>query len=438
LQDWQQTLRVLWLVQFLTTLAMNLGLTFVPFYLAEDPVLRVESDSARAVYTGLILAGPFFTTIVFTPLWGWVADRTGPKQQVVRACLGLGLTQLLMAVAQSADQMVIIRMVQGMISGVLAACLGLIAVVTPNSHQGRAIAVLQSATPAGQIFGPLLGGVLAVTMGFRFTYALLGGVILITGLLCWLLLRQKGFVPKVSPNPFVGLWGAARRALKQPLLRQAFGILVLGQFAFTVAQAVLAIYAGKLIAAWVAESGAVPAWWNTGVGFTAMVMTLTGTASVLSSAWWGWLHDARVPFLTPIGATLMAVSMLVLVFWPPWWVVLLSRLGTGAGIAPTSTLQYAIISGGADPAERSQSLGLATALTHLGNLIGFVLGGILAAWWAEAGNFAVAAGCYVLIGIATLQLEIRLRQAKPASARSSEDANLPTARQERIAVVGSK
>src|SRR5215211_2797848 len=125
---WHRTLRVLWLVQFLTTLAMNLGLTFVPFFLTEDPILQVRDESARAVYTGLILAGPFFTAIVFTPIWGWVADRTGPKRQVVRACFGLGVTQLLMAVARSPDQMVVIRMLQGMVSGVLAACLGLVAV----------------------------------------------------------------------------------------------------------------------------------------------------------------------------------------------------------------------------------------------------------------------------------------------------------------------
>src|SRR5262245_48790621 len=174
MEDWRRTLRVLWVVQFLTTLAMNLGLTFVPFFLADDPVLAVRDEPARAVYTGLILAGPFFTTIVFTPLWGWVADRTGPKRQVVRACFGLGVTQLSMALARSPDQLVAIRMLQGMISGVLAASLGLVAVVTPTSHQGRAIAVIQSATPAGQIFGPVLGAALAGAAGFRATYALLG------------------------------------------------------------------------------------------------------------------------------------------------------------------------------------------------------------------------------------------------------------------------
>src|SRR5947209_1251320 len=150
-----------------------------------------------------------------------------------------------MAVAQSPQQMVAIRMLQGMVSGVLAASLGLVAVVTPKARQGEAIAVLQSATPAGQIFGPVLGGVLAAALGFRVTYALLGTLIVLTGFLSVWLLRQDEFVPTSSPNPFVGLLQSGRRALVQPLLRQALAILVGGQFAFTVAQGVFAIYAGK-------------------------------------------------------------------------------------------------------------------------------------------------------------------------------------------------
>jgi len=421
-EPWQRTLRVLWLVQFLTTLAMNLGLTFVPFFLADDPVLRVADESARAIYTGLILAGPFFTTILFTPLWGWVADRTGPKRQVVRACFGLGATQLLMGVAQSPAQMVAVRMLQGILSGVLAASLGLLAVVTPKARHGEAIARLQSATPMGQIFGPLLGGVLAAALGFRATYALLGTLIVLTAVLSLRLLRQDGFVPTASPNPFTALLRSGRRALAQPLLRQAFAILVAGQFAFTVAQGVFAIYAGKVIAEWVAASGAVPAWWNTGVGFTAIAMAVTGLASFLSSAWWGRLHDGRVPFLTPVGAALLAASMLLLVVWPLWWVVLLARVGVGAGVGATSTLQFAVIAGRGGPEERGQLMGLATALTHVGNLAGFVLGGVLAAWWTEAGNFALAAAFYVIVLAAALRLELRTRQAPAESVVAPTEA----------------
>jgi MFS family permease len=419
MEGWQRTLRVLWLVQFLTSLAMNLGLTFVPFFLVDDPVLRVRDETARIVYTGLILAGPFVTTIIFTPIWGWIADRTGPKRQVVRACFGLGITQLLMAAARSPDQMVAIRMLQGVVSGVLAACLGLAAVVTPKAHQGRAIAVLQSASPIGQIFGPVLGGVLAATLGFRATYALLGTLIVLTGLLSARLLRQDAFVPTPSSNPFVGLFHAGRRALAQPPLRQALAILVGGQFAFTVAQGVFAIYAGKVIAAWVPASGVTPAWWNSGIGFTAIAMTVTGLASFLSSSWWGRLHDGRVRFLTPAGAAVLGVSMLLLFAWPLWWVVLLARVGVGVGLGAISTLQFAVIAGRVVCEERGQMMGLATALTHVGNLAGFVLGGVFATWWTEAGNFALAAAVYACVMAAALRLELRTGQAAALPARAA-------------------
>lgn len=413
--EWQRTLRVLWLVQFLTTLAMNLGLTFVPFFLAEDPVLRVEDESARMVYTGLILAGPFFTTIIFTPFWGWVGDRTGPKQQVVRSAIGLGVTQMLMAVAQSPDQMVAIRMLQGMISGGMTANLTLVSAIAPKDKQGWAISVLQSAMPVGQIFGPIFGGILATSLGFRSTYALISVIILLTGIVAWRLLRYDGFVPTASPNPFIGLYRSAVTVVVRPLLRQAFVVLIAAQFAFTVAQGVFAIYAGKLIDTWAADQGVVQSWWNTGVGFTAIAMTITGLASVFSSMGWGRFHDRSVPFLTPIGTALLAGSMLLLTAWPIWWIVLIARVGVGIGVGATSTLQFALISSRIDTNERGQMLGLATSMMHIGNLTGFVLGGVLASWWSEAGNFLLSASVYLVVSLAAFRLEWQLRSSRSPS-----------------------
>jgi MFS family permease len=94
--------------------------------------------------------------------------------------------------------------------------------------------------------------------------------------------------------------------------------------------------------------------------------------------------------------------------------VLLARLGIGASVGATSTLQFSVLSGGAVPAERGQLLGLATALTHVGNLAGFVLGGLLATWWAEVGNFALAAAAYAVVTVVSLRLELRAnRVAEP-------------------------
>jgi MFS family permease len=160
-----------------------------------------------------------------------------------------------------------------------------------------------------------------------------------------------------------------------------------------------------VISAWVTETGASPSWWNSEIGFTALAMTLTGMASVVSSTWWGDLHDRRIRFLTPSGAILLSASMLLLSINATWWNVLLARVGVGIGIASISTLQFAVIAKAVASDERGKLMGLATAFAHVGNLVGFALGGVLAAWWSETGNFILAAGIYALFALAAVRLE---------------------------------
>jgi predicted MFS family arabinose efflux permease len=196
--------------------------------------------------------------------------------------------------------------------------------------------------------------------------------------------------------------------------------LLAGQFAFAVSQGVFAIYAGRLMDRGVEANGLAPAWWNSGMGFTALAMTVTGLASVLTSFAWGRLHDGGMRFLTPVGAGLLAASMATLLLTPPWWVVLLARMGFGAGIA-AMTLQFAVISAAAAPDQRNQQLNLATALTHAGNLAGFVMGGVLASWWEEIGNFALAGAVYCVILVATCYRERRaVRWVDDRSTNSNE------------------
>ena len=221
-----------------------------------------------------------------------------------------------------------------------------------------------------------------------------------------ILLRQNGFVPTRTRNPFRALFQTAGRSFAQPVLRQALLILVLGQFAFTIAQGVFAVYAGNVINAWVYETGAAPTWWNSGIGFTAIAMTVTALASALSAYTWGRLHDQRRGFLTPAGAALLVCSMSLLFALPVWWAVLIARVGVGIGVGAMYTLQFAVVAARVAPRERGQLMGLATASSQIGNLTGFVLSGILASQWSEAGNFALAACVYAAVMVAALRLEL--------------------------------
>jgi MFS family permease len=397
-EEWRGTVRFLWFVQFLTTLAMNLGLTFIPFVLRDDPVLAIPDESSRLFYVSLILGAPFLSTIVFTPLWGWVADRTGPRRQVIRACFGLGLTQLLMAVAQTADQMVLIRVLQGMVSGVLSACLGMVTSVTPLSHQGRAVALVHSATPAGQVLGPLIGGVLAVSLGFRLTYLLLGTVIVLVAVLSLFALPRRAHRATVSPNPLTSLWSAIKINYQMPRLPGTLLILVLAHFAFTLSQGVFAIFAAKVWQTAVSAPGDSPGWMND-IGFVAVALAATALTNALCGPWWGHWQDQGRGYLQSMGATLLAVANGVLVFWPAAWVVLLSRIGIGMGLGAMTSLPFSEVSRSTPADSRGQMMGLTFALSQIGNLAGFLLGGWLAALWSEQGNFLLSAVLYGSIAL---------------------------------------
>ena len=70
---------------------------------------------------------------------------------------------------------------------------------------------------------------------------------------------------------------------------------------------------------------------------------------------------------------------------------------------------------GTPPERRGQLMALATALSQVGNLFGFLLGGVLAAWWTVAGNFALAAAVYAVVLVAAMWFETTYRPA-PAKA----------------------
>ncbi|MCB9637275.1 MAG: MFS transporter [Myxococcales bacterium] len=411
--SWRQILAILWMVQFLVTMATTLGLTFIPFYLEKDPYLAVTSNTERIFYTSLILGGPFFTTLIATPFWGWMGDRTGRKKQVLRATIGLCITQLLMGFAITPMQLVLIRMLQGMISGVVAANLGLLSASTPVEHQGRAISILQSSNPVGLVLGPVVGGTMAYAFGFRQVYWLIGGVIFLAAIVSWRLLpsdapkdapkeeatpteNTKGSVRSTS-NPFRDLYEALQRGWQNASLRVAFGILMLGNFAWSLSQAIFAIYADKLISRAVSDGQVASTWWSQDLAFTSICMSVTGVASFAMSFWWGRSHDEGGRNLMFLATTFIAVGSFLLVFWPPWWVVLVARFAMGGGLSGMSSLPYATISANVPSAERSKYMGLATSMIHLGNLGGFLFGGALARVWGESTNFTITATLCLLI-----------------------------------------
>ncbi len=177
--DWRRTLYIIAVAQFLAGVGFSVVFPLLPLY-----VQHLKSTTGLHVETlaGLVFSAQALTMMVASPVWGALADRLGRKMMVLRATFGGAVLLTAMGFARSAEDLVALRALQGLVTGTVSANNALVASITPREHAGYALGVLQVALWAGVAAGPLAGGVLADTFGYRIVFFVTGVLLLISGL----------------------------------------------------------------------------------------------------------------------------------------------------------------------------------------------------------------------------------------------------------------
>ena len=114
---------VIWIALFFTMVGMSMVVPFLPLYIRD---LGVTEQVEVERWSGLAFAGPFILSFFLTPLWGMMGDRYGKKAMVLRAIVGLSLSQFLIGMSQDVYQLILFRMFQGAASGFIPASLALV------------------------------------------------------------------------------------------------------------------------------------------------------------------------------------------------------------------------------------------------------------------------------------------------------------------------
>jgi hypothetical protein len=130
--SWQRNLAVLSAVQVISTLGFGLIFPFLPLYVRD---LGVSTTGSLEFWAGLAFSAQAFTMMIASPIWGTVADRSGRKLMLERATLGGAIIVGAMGFVQNAEQLVILRALQGATTGVIAANNALVAAQTPKGTQ---------------------------------------------------------------------------------------------------------------------------------------------------------------------------------------------------------------------------------------------------------------------------------------------------------------
>lgn len=363
-------------------LGMSMFLPFLPLYLRS---LGVTGKGELETMSGLVYAAPFFAATIATPIWGYFGDRYGQKLMVMRASLGLALVVAIMGFATSASQLLLLRVVQGAISGFIAAAIALVATTAPRERLGYALGSLQTSIPSGTIIGPLIGGTLSDLIGPRNIFFVTAGLNACAGIVVWMMVREgarkphEGGAEQIVEN--------YRFVFGSPQLRILFLVLLLSQFALMSIVPIMALFVeelgahGRLVAT-----------------TTGVILAITGIANIVASPRWGRRSD-RCGYKPSLRRALLGAGIFALpqgLAFAPWHLFLL-RIPYGLMIGGIVPSVHAMIGLRAPENRRAGTLGVTSTALMLGNMLGPLAGGALAGVFGFRTVFFVSSAVFFVI-----------------------------------------
>ncbi|KRL51119.1 MFS family major facilitator transporter [Lactiplantibacillus paraplantarum DSM 10667] len=188
---WHRNLIVLWFCTFVAGMAFSEIMPFLSLFVSQ---LGDFTKAQITFYSGLAFAADYAISAISAPLWGIIADKKGRKIMLLRASLGMAVAMGLMGFVTNVWQLVVLRALQGVFAGFISNAQALVASQTPRKYSGRALSTLITGAVSGQLFGPVIGGLLAQLFSIRNTFFITAGLLMVAFLLS-LFFVQEHFKP---------------------------------------------------------------------------------------------------------------------------------------------------------------------------------------------------------------------------------------------------
>ena len=256
-----------------------------------------------------------------------------------------------------------------MFAGFSSAAIALVASQVPESRLGYSLGWLGTGQLVGSLIGPLIGGVLAdMTGSYRIPFYCTAAMIFVTMALVWFSVHEeftrprKGSGGRSTVSGFIAL-------VTTPALLALFFVLLMAQFGVRTVQPIVTLYVKEMV-------GSLP---NIAT-LAGVAFSITGLANVISAPFLGNRSDRigyrRVLLICLLGGTLMTLPQ---AFTNNYWLFTAERFGVGlfiGGLLPTAN---ALVGRLVSRSDRGAVYGMTASAMFMGNSLGPLMGGAVAA-----------------------------------------------------------
>ena len=267
----------------------------------------------------------------------------------------------------------------GAVTGFIPTSLAMISAQTPKKKVGEVLGLLQTGNVTGMLFGPLVGGMLADSVGFKYTFIYTSIAIFIAALFVIFGVKEvRSSTEKKANQQHYTRKEVISLILHKKVLLTVMIISLLVQVAVMSIQPLLAIYVSQLSD-------------TSNIAFLAgLAFSATGFGNLIATRKWGRLGD-RIGYEKVIMMLLIcsAIVFIPQAFVTSLWQLILLRFLFGmasGGIIPCMTAYIRQVA----PVEvQGEVNGYNVSFRFLGNVLGPTLGGIVSGYIGISSVFFV-------------------------------------------------